>query len=86
MGIFSNPLVELIQTVVIGGVAIYLCRKNYHKIKSLKQELVKTDELKNNIVPMRQAKKNALLDIVLDDSLSDDEKSVKCEAILKTVE
>ena len=66
-------------------ISAYLIWKNYKEIKIIKGEITKAEEAKNNIVPMLQSKKKAILDIVVDDNLSESEKEVKCNAILETL-
>ncbi len=70
--------------LLVGSIAlfIYLSRIKNEKIKELDQKIAKCNEAKNNIIPARQAKKETLLNVLLDDSLSESEKSAKCEKIL----
>lgn len=51
--------------------------------KNIKRELTQNNEAKKNIVPFRQAKKKTIMEIILNDNLSDSEKAMRCEAILK---
>lgn len=77
----TYAIASVLRIVVI-GVVIYLCWKNYNEIKNIKKEITKNEEAKKNIVPIRQAKKVAIREVILNDNLSDSEKSMKCEAIL----
>ena len=83
IGIIIISIVTSILPVVFVGTAIYLCWKNYKEIKNIKRELTQNNEAKKNIVPFRQAKKKTIMEIILNDNLSDSEKAMRCEAILK---
>ncbi len=83
MGIIIISIAMSILPVVFVGAAIYLCWKNYKEIKNIKKELTQNNEAKTNIIPIRQAKKKAIMEVILNDNLNESEKAMRCEAILK---
>lgn len=80
----TGSVIDKSSVLAIWCVAIYLYWKNYRDIKNTKKEIEKVVEANNNIVPLRQKKKNALLDVVLNDNLTDGEKAKKFEEILNS--
>lgn len=94
-GVFSMSLIPLVAVIgsagnIIGsilnmalwGVVIYLCWTNYKDIKNIKKEIKENEEAKNNIIPIRQKKKQAIMDVVINDNLNDIEKAEKCKEII----
>lgn len=71
IGDVGLTIVPVLQIAFV-GVVVYLCWTNYKNIKNIKKEIKKNNE----------AKKKAILDIVLDDNLNNSEKSVRCKTIL----
>lgn len=76
-------IIEAIISLLTLGAGVYLTRKNINDIKNIKTEIKKTKEISENYVSIRQAKKKELLDILLNDNLSDSEKAARYEIVLR---
>lgn len=78
----SGFIESILELVLFLSITIYLFKKNYKEIKNIKEKITQNRTKKDNIIPIRQEKKKSILEIVLDDSLSDNEKIMRCEKIL----